>query len=158
MYLLSRRSLFATFGATLSARLLEPVRAVAQSVKPVRITRIEGFSIQIPIPAEEAAMGKNSRYAVVRLETDAGVRGYSFAGYGRGLGQMLFRDLAGKDLFAVEDHLKAGLIRAGGVEHAVWDAIGKIARQPVYRLLGGSQTRVKAYRLGGHVGREARRR
>ena len=145
MHLLSRRNLLTTLGATVTGRLLEPVRAIAQSVKPVRITRIEGFSIQIPIPAEEAAMGKNSRYSVVRLETDAGVRGYSFAGYGRGSGQTLFRDLAGKDLFALSDHLKAGLDRAGGVEHALWDAIGKIARQPVYRLLGGSQTRVKAY-------------
>jgi L-alanine-DL-glutamate epimerase-like enolase superfamily enzyme len=129
----------------LAAHLLGPLRAVAESVKPVRITKIEGFPIQISIPAEEAAMGKNSRYAVVRVETDAGVRGYSFAGYGRGMEQTLFRDLAGKDLFAVTDHLKAGLDRAGGVEHAIWDAIGKVAHQPVYRLLGGSQTRVKAY-------------
>ena len=84
MHLLSRRNLLTAFGASVTGRLLEPVRAIAQSVKPVRITRIEGFSIQIPIPAEEAAMGKNSRYSVVRLETDAGVRGYSFAGYGCG--------------------------------------------------------------------------
>ena len=27
----------------------------------------------------------------------------------------------------------------GGLEHALWDAIGKIAGQPAYRLLGGSK-------------------
>jgi D-galactarolactone cycloisomerase len=31
------------------------------------------------------------------------------------------------------------------VEEAIWDAIGKIAGQPVYRLLGGSQSRLKVY-------------
>ena len=33
----------------------------------------------------------------------------------------------------------------GGLEHAIWDAIGKIAGQPVYRLLGGAEGKVKAY-------------
>src|SRR5207302_5086875 len=44
-----------------------------------------------------------------------------------------------------ERHLRRGLIQWGGVEHAVWDAIGKIAGQPVAKLLGGSADRVKAY-------------
>jgi D-galactarolactone cycloisomerase len=48
-------------------------------------------------------------------------------------------------LFAVEEHLRDGLIAHGGVEHAVWDAIGKIAGQPVYRLLGGRRGDVKPY-------------
>ena len=33
----------------------------------------------------------------------------------------------------------------GGLEHALWDAIGKIVGQPVYRLLGGSKTSIRAY-------------
>jgi len=41
--------------------------------------------------------------------------------------------------------LKAGLGEWGGVEHAIWDAIGKIAGQPVYRLFGGSAQRLKVY-------------
>src|SRR5262249_15359828 len=53
--------------------------------------------------------------------------------------------LVGQDLFAVERHLRHGLIRWGGVEHAVWDAIGKIAGQPVSRLLGGAAGRGEAY-------------
>jgi L-alanine-DL-glutamate epimerase-like enolase superfamily enzyme len=48
-------------------------------------------------------------------------------------------------LFAVEQHLKRGLLDWGGIEEAMWDAIGKVAGQPVYRLLGGSKTSVPVY-------------
>jgi len=33
----------------------------------------------------------------------------------------------------------------GGLEEALWDAIGKIAGQPVSRLFGGAQSRLKVY-------------
>jgi D-galactarolactone cycloisomerase len=33
----------------------------------------------------------------------------------------------------------------GRIEHALWDAIGKVAGQPVSKLLGGTSDRVKAY-------------
>ena len=53
--------------------------------------------------------------------------------------------LVGKDLFNLEGHLHDGLWHWGGIEHAVWDAIGKIAGQPVFKLLGGREDRVDAY-------------
>jgi L-alanine-DL-glutamate epimerase-like enolase superfamily enzyme len=53
--------------------------------------------------------------------------------------------LVGKDLFNVDSQLHDGIWKWGGVEHAVWDAIGKIANRPVYQLLGGSIDRVPAY-------------
>ena len=53
--------------------------------------------------------------------------------------------LVGKDLFNIEGHLQNGLLDWGGVEHALWDAIGKIAGQPVYKLLGGAKNSVKVY-------------
>jgi L-alanine-DL-glutamate epimerase-like enolase superfamily enzyme len=53
--------------------------------------------------------------------------------------------LVGQDLFAVERHLKAGLVRWGALEHAIWDAIGKLAGRPVHRLLGGSAASLKVY-------------
>src|SRR5690606_9239803 len=74
-----------------------------------------------------------------------GVRGYSFAGPDPKQLTQVRTALAGKDLFNVEGHLKDGLGNWGGVEHAVWDAIGKIARQPVYKLLGGSNSSVRVY-------------
>jgi len=53
--------------------------------------------------------------------------------------------LIGADLFAMEQHLKRGLISQGGLEEALWDTIGRVAGQPVYRLLGGSKTSIPVY-------------
>jgi D-galactarolactone cycloisomerase len=92
-------------------------------------------------------MGKYARYTFYEVETDAGIRGYCFdrgSDY-RLLDQEIRPALVGKDLFAVERHLQAGLDKWGGAEQAIWDAIGKIAGQPVYRLLGGSKSRLKVY-------------
>jgi len=123
---------------------LKPLRALAQG--SVRIKDIEVFDIEIPSSREILDQGAINRYTVARVETDAGVRGYSFAGPPRELLDPAIRPaLVGKDLFAIDDHLKAGLIDWGGLEHAIWDAIGKIAGQPVYRLLGGSKSAIRAY-------------
>ena len=95
---------------------------------------------------EDAAIGKINRYTVARVDTDAGVRGYSFAGPSPDLLDTKIRPaLVGQDLFALERHLQAGLMEWGGLEHAIWDAIGKIAGLPVYRLLGGAEGKVKVY-------------
>jgi D-galactarolactone cycloisomerase len=86
-----------------------------------------------------------NQYVVCRVDTDAGVRGHSFAGPNPKQTAEIKAALVGKDLFNVEGHLKSGLSAWGGVEHAVWDAIGKIARQPVYKLLGGNRSSLKVY-------------
>src|SRR4029078_139442 len=47
---------------------------------------------------------------------------------------------------AAEKHPRErGRISWGGMEEALWDAIGKVANQPVYRLLGGSKTSIPVY-------------
>ena len=119
--------------------------ALHAAVKPVRIVDVDLFRIKIPVSAAESAAGLMHEYDVVKVSTDAGVTGYSFAGPGaRTLGAVK-EVLVGKDLFNVDGQLREGLWRWGGVEHAVWDAIGKVAGQPVYKLLGGPKDRVKAY-------------
>ncbi|MCW5981881.1 MAG: mandelate racemase/muconate lactonizing enzyme family protein [Bryobacteraceae bacterium] len=128
-----------------AALFLEPVRRVEAAVKPVRIRDVECFEINIPVSKAESEAGVNHRYSVVKVMTDAGVNGISFAGPGQNEAHAVRKVLGGKDLFNIEQHLKDGLGAWGGVEHAVWDAIGKIAGQPAYRLLGGSQSSVKAY-------------
>ena len=127
-------------------RVLAPVRALAAAVKPVKIRGVDIFPIEIPVSPAEHDAGVDHRFTVVRVETDAGVRGYSFAGppSPRALAEVR-TILVGQDLFAIERHLRHGLIRWGGVEHALWDAIGKVAGQPVSKLLGGTSDRVKAY-------------
>ncbi|MEO8127541.1 MAG: enolase C-terminal domain-like protein [Bryobacteraceae bacterium] len=121
------------------------VQAVRAAVKPVRITDVDLFEIDIPVTAAEAEAGLQHRFGVAKVMTDAGVTGYSFAGAPRrALGEVK-QLLVGKDLFNVDTQVHDGLGRWGGVEHAVWDAIGKIANQPVYKLLGGARDRVTAY-------------
>jgi D-galactarolactone cycloisomerase len=59
--------------------------------------------------------------------------------------QALRQSLIGADLFNMEQHLKRGLIDQGALEEALWDTIGRVAGQPVYRLLGGSKTSIPVY-------------
>jgi len=142
----SRRSFLCAAGAA-AAAIDQPVQLLAAAAKPVRITNIDIFPIEIPIPRDELEAGKYARYTFYEVETDAGIRGCCFD---RGTEYRLLEGvirpaLVGKDLFAIEPHLKAGLGQWGGLEHAIWDAIGKVAGQPVYRLLGGSKSRLKVY-------------
>jgi D-galactarolactone cycloisomerase len=136
---LTRRNLLR---ATSAFAALEALHA---AVKPVRITDVDVFPINIPTPPAESAAGVQHRYLVAKVVTDAGVSGYSFAGPEPNAVAEVKRALVGKDLFNIESQLHDGLYRWGGVEHAVWDAIGRIANQPVYKLLGGPKDRVRAY-------------
>ena len=129
----------------LLAGLMAPVAKVAAFAKRVRISGVDIYPIHIPVSKDEAAAGVNNAFPVVEIHTDAGITGYSFAGPGVQDLPAVRQLLVGQDLFTVDEHLKNGLIRWGGVEHAMWDAIGKIANQPVYKLLGGGADRVKAY-------------
>lgn len=142
----SRRTFVQTLGAA-AAALAEPLRLAAAAAKPVRITNVHIFPIEIPVSREELEMGKYARYTFYEVETDAGVRGCCFdrGSEYRLLDTVIRPALVGKDLFAIEEHLKVGIDQWGGVEQAIWDAIGKIAGQPVYRLLGGSKSRLKVY-------------
>jgi L-alanine-DL-glutamate epimerase-like enolase superfamily enzyme len=76
--------------------------------------------------------------------TGRGGRGGGFGVNAAGF-QKMQEALVGADLFAVEQHLHRGLINYAGIEEAIWDAIGKVAGQPVYRLLGGSKTTMPIY-------------
>ncbi|HEU0121615.1 MAG TPA: mandelate racemase/muconate lactonizing enzyme family protein [Bryobacteraceae bacterium] len=111
----------------------------------VQITGVDVYSIRIPVTKDEAAAGLMHSYPVVEVSTDAGVKGYSFAGPPVNELPAIRQLLVGGELHAIEQHLDNGLTRWGGVEHAMWDAIGKIAKQPVYRLLGAGADRVRAY-------------
>ncbi len=153
---MNRRELltYAGLGASASvAGLLGPVKAIGADVKPIRIKNVETFNIEIPATPTEVEAGVMNRTAVVRIETESGVRGYSFGAAGGGGGRggpapgfaVIREALIGADLFAMEQHLKRGLINWGGIEEALWDGIGKAANQPVYRLLGGSTSSIPVY-------------
>jgi D-galactarolactone cycloisomerase len=132
-------------GGLLTAAALAPVRALAAAVKPVTILGVDIFPIEIPVTEAERDASVDHRFTVVKVETSADVRGYSFAGPSTTALPEVRKLLVGQDLFAIDRHLRDGLIRWGGVEHALWDAIGRIAGRPVFQLLGGKSDRVKAY-------------
>lgn len=169
---MNRRELLTSAGVSAGAAvawnsLLAPIKAMAADVKPVRIKTIENFTIQIPATPTEVQAGVMSRMGVTRVVTESGVRGYTFGGGGGGGGRggaagrvggpggapipnpvpfAQMRDaLIGTDLFAMEQHLQRGLLYQGGLEEALWDTIGKVVGQPVFRLLGGSKTSIPVY-------------
>jgi D-galactarolactone cycloisomerase len=142
----------------LRALLAAPAAAVpaiaAQAGAPgkpprIRITAIESFSVSVP------GHGRGGRYAVTQVQTDAGITGTSFIGCPEQLLSRWVRPtLVGEDLFAVDRHLhrlqmqrgESGVQAWSGVEHAMWDAIGRACNQPVAKLLGGHRDRLRVYR------------
>jgi D-galactarolactone cycloisomerase len=127
------------------------VRALAKAAGRVTVTGVESFDIQMPAPRDGKFIptyggltpGRNN---VVRVSTSAGVTGYSFLGAALGEADGARALLSGGDLFAIDMNLKRGLEKWPAVEEALWDAIGKIAGQPLCRLMGGAKIeRVPVY-------------
>ncbi len=150
----TRRTLLGGTAAALGARLLAPVRAVAAEVKRVRITDVESFRVRVP-PEQAPDALRMYDYAVSRVHTDAGVMGTSFIGCPQEILQSWVKPtLVGSDLFAVDRHIarlqmnrgESGVQIWSGVEHAIWDAIGRIANRPVAKLLGGARDKLRVYR------------
>jgi D-galactarolactone cycloisomerase len=115
----------------------------------LRITRVESFNARVP-SAEGGTV-----YPVTRVHTDAGITGTSFIGCPEELLERWVRPtLVGDDVFAVDRHLKrlqmqrgeSGVQAWSGVEHAMWDAIGRACGLPVARILGGSREKLRVYR------------
>ncbi len=121
----------------------------------MRITRVE------PVLFDA---GLDRTWCFVRVDTDAGIRGYGeatttephmVAAVVRRLGEWL----AGEDPRRIQDlwqrmHGRYHNVRGGnlllaamsGIEHALWDVKGKAAGLPVYEMLGGAvRDRVPAY-------------
>jgi len=120
-------------------------------------------------PPYASAAGVQSQRAalLVEIETDDGIVGIGEAGIGGGvtadvIGKVLAPLLRGEDPLLIE-HLwqktfartrqygRRGLVMQAisGIDIALWDIAGKVAKLPVYRLLGASRDRVEAYASGG---------
>jgi len=113
-------------------------------------------SVLVSIPQKAPIAPYQSRYRatsekealLVRLETDNGLVGWgetpvdwinkSFQGNPE---EMLRQEALGRDPFDLEAWYaenKLGSYLASGVEMAMWDLMGKAAKQPLYKLLGGA--------------------
>ena len=124
-----------------------------------KITGIEISHHRLPLdPPFNASWDTQPRRAfdatIVRVHTDAGITGVAsgdamlgFAGH-----EHLF---VGQEALAIErhwrilDNIQFHWGRPWPLDLALWDLAGKIAGQPVWRLLGGRNGTVKAYASSG---------
>lgn len=139
---------------------LMPSAVAAEQARPgkaprARITDIESFTVRVPLEGGRRDPEKIYSYGVTRVRTDAGVTGTAFFGVPRDVLEGWVKPtLVGEDLFAVDRHLKrlqmqrgeSGVQSWSAVEHAIWDAIGRLAGRPVAHLLGGHRDRLRVYR------------
>jgi len=133
----------------------------------MKIEHIEMYHVEIPLeepfnPSWIPGYPQNfNHFTFIRLTTDDGIVGESAgATLGKaheGLGSVIGPFVVGRDPFDVEGFLRvteaATLLgmRLAWVEPALWDIIGKAAGQPVYRLLGGGEGRLRAYCSTGEL-------
>src|SRR5260370_32800647 len=104
---------------------------------------------------------------LVEIETDDGIVGIGEAGVGGGVtATCIEKDLkpllVGEDPLMIEALWQKMAVRTrqygrrgivmnaiSGIDIALWDIAGKVAKLPVYKLLGACRDRVEAYASGG---------
>jgi L-alanine-DL-glutamate epimerase-like enolase superfamily enzyme len=129
------------------------------------------LSYQCDKPYASAAGVQMARHALlVEIETDTGLIGLGEAGSAGGplastqtiVEQELKPMLIGEDPLRIEylwqkmfqrtrQHGRRGIVMhaISGLDIALWDLAGKVARLPLYRLFGAYRERVEAYFSGG---------
>jgi len=132
----------------------------------MRITDVEALHIRYPLPKDfrpawhPGETMKEFDFVIVKVHTDADIVGVGCGGDScievKVSVERLKQCLIGIDPFSVERIARLLDNSAyeygpslGCVEIAFWDIIGKACGEPVSRLLGGYQNRVKAYASTG---------
>ena len=120
-------------------------------------------------PPYSSAGGMQARRGglLVEIETDERIIGIGEAGVGGGvtrdvIAKVLEPMLIGEDPLLIEALWQKMFTRTrqfgrrgivmnaiSGIDIALWDIAGKVAKLPVYKLLGASRDRVEAYASGG---------
>jgi len=102
--------------------------------------------------------------SITQITTDEGITGFWPGGNKGVIENIIGPKLLGEDPLRIE-HLWEKMYMGGNrkpvskgdyivsmshVDNALWDLRGKLLGQPVYKLLGGSKTRVRVYAAGGY--------
>jgi len=133
----------------------------------MKITNIHLALCALPLerPIRLGSVTVSTRdYVVMRVMTDDGVEGYGI-GYRSGTALLdaaaaIAPQLIGRDPIMRREILQScenGMIQGRGtivrtlslIDLALWDITAKVARQPLYRLLGGFRTSVPALPVAG---------
>jgi L-alanine-DL-glutamate epimerase-like enolase superfamily enzyme len=115
----------------------------------LKITNIERINVSIPLEKPfthfSGRVTDVSTTPIVLVHTDEGITGIGNAE--RDLNAVLAeRLLSGCNPLEIERTMAAmGRTRYAGVEIALWDILGKAAKQPIYKLLGACRDKIKAY-------------
>src|SRR5438045_5252899 len=136
----------------------------------MKIIDVRTIPVSCPVdPPYASAAGVQARRGalLVEIETDDGIIGIGEAGLGGGVtAAVIEKDLApmliGQDPLLIEglwqkmfartrQYGRRGLVMhaISGIDIALWDIAGKVAKLPLYKLLGGARDRVEAYASGG---------
>ena len=141
----------------------------------MKITAIQAHYVRIPFdmgaPVTEFAGLRfpTMDHLLIGVETDAGITGWG-EGFGHSIIPATLKALEtyvgpwfiGRDASDINAlHRQAAqafhifgrngpvVYAHAGIDIALWDIAGKVARLPLYRLLGGCRDRVEAYASGG---------
>ncbi len=128
----------------------------------MKITDLRVRSFDLPhkpafAPTWQPMPSNTHRITIVEIDTDEGITGIGSGGVlltRLGMTKVFF---VGQDPLAIEDHLPnvrsvAYFVgRVWPIEIALWDIVGKVSGQPLYRLLGGHKNRVRAYASTGEL-------
>ncbi len=145
----------------------------------MKITEIQATALSFPLhnaPRRGTGQPVKKDMVIVKVRTEDGIVGWGEAHHALAptvvadlVNQNLAPVVRGADAFAFEDlwqllYMKQGQTHGpgwafykalSGIDMAIWDARGKALGQPVYRLLGGSRKRIRAYAGGVCLGYQA---
>jgi L-alanine-DL-glutamate epimerase-like enolase superfamily enzyme len=126
----------------------------------------------VPLEYQKVDPPMARSFAVIRVETDGGIVGYgeasaSYGHYYPTVIQAIVEDvlapvMLGKDALDIEARLEemhqlvdlylgwdgVSSQAIGAVEIALWDILGKVRQEPIYRLLGGEAKSMPLYATG----------
>ena len=156
-----------------------PAPALPAGLKKPRITRVKTVEVRdvptgkgLVLPWDPKKIPQDSRdYVITQFFTDQGVIGTTMdgdyklpAGIAKEVQQRAEAYFTGKDPFDIEVHnaeffqKQKAPVRLFFLEVALWDIIGRICGQPLYRLWGANTSKVQPYAATVHFNKTPQER